>query len=137
MKDTNRTLSFIISVTVPAVATIYQVRDYIKTAIEQWGGGYHISDPLFSGRVKRVKVKRESSSGKREPEGAEPIELTALIKRLQVVEFQIRQAGNMPDDMPIKVPVKVCEGFGSYRHGITHVTAKPGNAVLLHLTREY
>ena len=136
MRDTTRRLDFTVSLIVPAVATVYQVRDYIATAVERWGGAYDKADPLFSGRVKGVKVKRVGDSGKREPMGGEAIDLTALIKRLQIVECQIRQAGKIPKESPIKVPVQVSEGFGPRRYGVAHVTAKPGKGVLLHFDRE-
>lgn len=136
MKDNNRVLSFVVTLTVPYVATVYQVRDYIVDAVSSWGGGYDKHHPLFSGRVRNVKVKRLGDSGKREPLGADPINLTALITRLHVVESQIRRAGGIPKDKPIKVPVKVCEGFGAFRYGIAHITAKPGNMVLLHFDKE-
>lgn len=136
MKNNNRTLRFTVTLTVPVVATVYQVREYIVAAVERWGGFNRREDPLFSGRIKHVKVKHEGDSGKREPTGPDLLDLSDLISRLQVVESQIRVAGNIPKDMPIKVPVKVSEGFGLYRHGITHITAKPGYSVLLHITRE-
>lgn len=136
MKENNRALTFFVSLTVPAVATVYQVRDYIRTAVEQWGGGYEKSDLLFSGRIKHVKVKREGDSGKRYPMEAEPIDLTALIRWLQMVESQARVTGKIPNHMPVKIPVKVSEGFGVFRYSIVHITAKPGKLVLLHFTRE-
>lgn len=135
MNENNRALTFFVSMTVPAVATVYQVRDYIASAVLHWGETDPIN-PLFSSRVKHVKVKREGDSGKREPMGAEPIDLTALIKRLQVIESQIKVAGSIPKDKPIKIPVKVCEGFGVFRYGVVHVTAKQGKYVLLHFNRE-
>lgn len=136
MKDNVRRLTFIVSLTVPVVATLYQVREYVKSAIEGWGGGYKRIDPLFSGRIKKVSVKREGMERSREPMGADVIDLTALIKRLQVVESQIKQAGDIPKNGTIKVPVHVSESFGVYRYGIVHVTAKPGKGVLLHFDRE-
>lgn len=136
MKEHDRVLSFVVSVTVPAVATVYQVRDYIATAVQAWGGSYDPKDPLFSGRIKNVKVKREGDKGLREPMGGEAIDLTALISRLKVVECQIRQAGQIPKDKPIKVPVKVSEVFGPRRFDIAHVSAKPGMGVLLHFHRD-
>lgn len=136
MKDNDRRLTFTVSLTVPAITTIYQARDYITTAIESWGGGYKKHDPLFSGRIKKVSVKREGKERSRIPMEAEAINLTALIARLQVVECQIRHAGSIPKDKAITVPVKVSEGFGQCRYDIAHITAKPGNAVLLHFDRE-
>lgn len=136
MKDNNRVLSFVVTLTVPYVATVYQVRDYIADAVSSWGGGYHKDDPLFSGRVRNVKVKRPGKEKSREPMGADPIDLTALIRNLQVVESQIRVAGKIPADTPIKVPVKVSESFGARRYGVTHITAKPGFGVLLHFDRD-
>jgi len=136
MKDNNRVLSFVVTLTVPYVATVYQVRDYIATAVQQWGGWYRKEDPLFSGRIKNVKVKRPGKETSREPLGADPMDLTALIRRLQVVESQIRVAGKIPADMPIKIPVKVCENFGAHRYGVAHITAKSGTDVLLHFDRD-
>lgn len=136
MQENNRTLSFFVTLTVPAVASVYQVRDYITTAVKQWGGGYQKEDPLFSGRIKSVTVKRKGDKGLREPMGADAIDLSAMIRRLQVIESQIRVAGKIPLDATIKVPVKVCENFGQFRYGVVHVTAKPGMGVLLHFDRE-
>lgn len=136
MKEHDRVLTFVVSLTVPAVATVYQVRDYIATAVARWGGEYDPSDPLFSNRIKNVKVKREGDKGLREPMGGEAIDLTDLISRLQVVECQIRQAGGIPAGQPIKVPVKVSEGFGPRRFDVAHVSAKPGMGVLLHFDRD-
>lgn len=112
------------------------VRDYIATAVKQWGVPSDPSSPLHSSRIKNVKVRRVGDSGKREPMGGEAIDLTDLIKRLQIVELQIRQRGRIPKDAPIKVPVQVSEGFGPRRYGVAHVTAKPGLGVLLHYDRE-
>ena len=136
MKGKTRRLDFVVSLTVPIVASVYQVRDYIATAVKQWGVPSDPSSPLHSSRIEQVRVKRVGDTGKREPMRGEAIDLTAMIKRLQVVECQIRQAGKIPADMPIKVPVQVSEGFGPRRYGVAHVSAKPGIGVLLHFDRE-
>ncbi len=129
-----RRLDFTVALIAPTDATVYRVRDYVRKAVSLWG--LEFPNDEKSVFVSGVNVSRKGKEHSREPLGADTIDLSALIRRLQLIESQIRVAGRIPADMPIKVPVKVCEGFGVNRYGVTHVTAKPGFGVLLHYDRD-
>lgn len=55
-----------VSLTVLDEVTAAEVREYVREAVEVWGGQRHPDDPLFSTEIKDVRVsnraiKREQS----------------------------------------------------------------------------
>lgn len=130
----NRRLTFIVSLTVPTEAKISDVRKHIEVAVKQWGGSYERDDPLFSTNVEHVTAKRkrlETDSPSVTP-NIQPMGLSSLIKRLQIIETEIRRLGQLSALQPISLPVKLAPDFGPNRFDVAHVTVKPTDAVLLH-----
>lgn len=70
MPNKRRKIKFEVTVTVPVGhgTTITQWREYIKEAVESWGGQYHSDDDLFPQNwysdnvtVKRIKDERTNN----------------------------------------------------------------------------
>lgn len=130
---TTRRLTFTVSLTTPLGVSVYEVRDYIASALESYKPKGRV---LASDRIKRVVVRRQGKKHVRAEARAEPIGLTDLINRLLVIDKETRLRGGLTPDMEIKWPISVTPDFGATTYKVVHVTAKIGRVLLHYFTDE-
>ena len=51
-----REMTFSVKLRVPDEATVAEVREYIRDAVETWGGQRHPDDVLFPSNIRKVSI---------------------------------------------------------------------------------